>query len=81
MLSVHGADRPGIVGGLTGVVAAAGGNVTDLSTRLTGDLYVLLAEVALPSGCDVVALGQSLRAAAEELGVDVRLRALDTDEL
>lgn len=81
VLSVHGADRPGIVGGLTGVVAAAGGNVTDLSTRLTGDLYVLLAEVALPSGCDVVALEQRLRAAAEELGVDVWLRALDTDEL
>jgi len=79
VLSVHGADRPGIVGGLTGVVAAAGGNVTDLSTRLTGDLYV--AEVALPAGTDVAALEQRLRAAAEQLGVDVSLRALDTDDL
>ncbi|MEO7745141.1 MAG: ACT domain-containing protein [Actinomycetota bacterium] len=81
VLSVHGADRPGIVGGLTGVVAAAGGNVTDLSTRLTGDLYVLLAEVALPAGTDVAALEQRLHAAAEQLGVDVSLRALDTDDL
>ncbi|GMA86170.1 hypothetical protein GCM10025868_14200 [Angustibacter aerolatus] len=37
VLSVHGADRPGIVSALTGVVAAAGGNVTDLTTRLTGE--------------------------------------------
>ena len=81
VLSVHGADRPGIVGALTGVVAAGGGNVTDLSTRLTGDLYVLLAEVALPPACDVGALERRLRDAAERLGVDVSLRALDTDDL
>ncbi len=81
VLSVHGADRPGIVGGLTGVVAAAGGNVTDLSTRLTGDLYVLLAEVSLPADTDVTGLEQRLRVAADQLGVDVSLRALDTDDL
>ena len=81
VLSVHGADRPGIVGSLTGVVAGAGGNVTDLSTRLTGDLYVLLAEVALPAATDVSALELRLRAAADELCVDVSLRALDTDDL
>lgn len=81
VLSVHGADRPGIVGGLTGVVAAAGGNVTDLSTRLAGGLYVLLAEVQLGPACDLTALEQQLRDEAEQLGVDVSLRPLDTDEL
>ena len=60
LLSVHGADRPGIVSEITAVVASAGGNVTDLSTRLTGDLYVLLAEVDLPNAADI----DSLRAAA-----------------
>ena len=48
LITVHGADRLGIVARLTGVVAAAGGNITDLTTRLSGDLYVLLAEVELP---------------------------------
>jgi glycine cleavage system transcriptional repressor len=81
VLSVHGADRPGIVGGLTGVVAAAGGNVTDLTTRLAGGLYVLLAEVRLGPSCDVAVLEQQLRDEAERLGVDVSLRLLDTDEL
>ena len=47
-MTVHGADRLGIVARLAGVVAGAGGNITDLTTRLSGDLYVLLAEVDLP---------------------------------
>jgi len=81
VLSVHGADRPGIVGTLTGVVAAAGGNITDLSTRLAGELYVLLAEVQLPASTDIAALTARLREAAEGLGVDVSLRALEFDEL
>lgn len=81
LLSVHGADRPGIVGSLTAVVAAGDGNITDLSTRLTGGLYVLLAEVQLPPAADVVELAAQLRSAADELGVDVTLRPLDTDEL
>lgn len=81
VLSVHGADRPGIVSALTAVVAAGGGNVTDLSTRLSGDLYVLLAEVRLPDGADIDALHRQLVATADGLGVDVSLRPLETDEL
>jgi glycine cleavage system transcriptional repressor len=81
VLSVHGADRPGIVSALTGVVAAAQGNITDLTTRLTGDLYVLLAEVSLPERTDVDALRSLLATTADELGVDVSLRPVETDEL
>ncbi len=81
VMSVHGADRPGIVSALTGVVAGAGGNVTDLTTRLTGGLYVLLADVAVPANVDVAALERALAVTAEELGVDVSLRPVDTDEL
>ena len=81
LLSVHGADRPGIVSAVTGVVAAAGGNITDLSTRLTGDLYVLLAEVDLPALADPARVTAELTAVAQALGVDVSLRRLDTDVL
>ena len=34
LVTVHGADRLGIVARLAGVIAEAGGNITDLSTRL-----------------------------------------------
>jgi glycine cleavage system transcriptional repressor len=81
LLSVHGADRPGIVSAVAAIVAQAGGNITDLSTRLTGDLYVLLAEVDIPAGVDVAALTRDLRAVGESLGMDAVLRPLDTDLL
>jgi glycine cleavage system transcriptional repressor len=81
LLSVHGADRPGIVSAITGVVAGARGNLVDLTTRLTGELYVLLAEVDVPEGVDVAEVDRAVQVAADELGVDVTLRALETDEL
>jgi glycine cleavage system transcriptional repressor len=81
LLSVHGGDRTGIVSAVTGELARVGGNITDLSTRLTGDLYVLLAEVDLPDGTDVAALETDLRRVARELGVDVSLRPVDVDVL
>lgn len=81
VLSVHGGDRPGIVSAVIGVVAGAGGNITDLTTRLAGDLYVLVAEVELPADADAEAVSAELRSVAEGLGVGVTLRAADTDEL
>jgi glycine cleavage system transcriptional repressor len=84
VLSVHGADRPGIVSALTAEVAAGGGNVTDLTTRLAGDLYVLVAEVQLPTrpgSPDVGELAERISRTAESLGVEASLRPLETDEL
>jgi glycine cleavage system transcriptional repressor len=81
VLTVHGGDRPGIVSAVTRVLAQAGGNITDLTTRLTGDLYVLVAEVDLPDGIDEAALADRLAATGRDLGVGVTLRRQDTDVL
>ncbi len=81
LLSVHGADRPGIVSGLTGVVAAAGGNITDLTTRLGAGLYLLVAEVELPEGADVDRLAARIAAEAERLGVRATFAPADADVL
>jgi glycine cleavage system transcriptional repressor len=81
LVAVHGADRLGIVARLAGTIAAAGGNITDLTTRLTGDLYVLVAEVDLPPGADVSALRAALAATSRELGVDTTLRQVENDDL
>lgn len=80
LMAVHGADRLGIVATMTRVLADAGGNVTDLSTRLTGPLYVVVAEVDLPTGTADEVAGRLSRAAAD-LGVEVTLRPADTDLL
>lgn len=81
LMTVHGADRLGIVARLVGVVADAGGNITDLTTRLSGELYVLLAEVDLPVTTSVESLQSRLAQAAGLLGVDASLRPLDRDDL
>jgi glycine cleavage system transcriptional repressor len=81
VLSVHGGDRPGIVSAVVAVIADVGGNITDLTTRLAGDLYLLVAEVDLPAGTDVAGLEGELSRVAADLGVGVTLRAAETDEL
>jgi glycine cleavage system transcriptional repressor len=81
LLSVHGGDRPRIVSSVIAEVARVGGNITDLTTRLAGELYVLIAEVDLPAMADPDALKTSLTAAAAGLGVDVALRELESDDL
>jgi glycine cleavage system transcriptional repressor len=81
LLSVHGGDRPGIVATVTGIVTQAGGNITDLSTRLSGELYVLLAEVDLAPATDPEQLSRDLVTIGADLGVEVSFRELDPDVL
>jgi glycine cleavage system transcriptional repressor len=80
VVSVHGADRLGIVSAVTRVVASGGGNITDLSTRLAGTLYVLIAEVDVPDGA-ADELAEKLAVAASELGVEVTLRRAESEML
>jgi glycine cleavage system transcriptional repressor len=81
VLTVHGGDRAGIVATVTAEVARVGGNITDLTTRLSGELYLLVAEVDLPVECDVEDVKASLRRAGEGLGIGVSLREMESDEL
>jgi glycine cleavage system transcriptional repressor len=80
LLTVHGADRLGIVAAVTRAVADAGGNITDLTTRLSGELYLLVAEVDLaPEAVDRVTA--RLADVAAGLGVGVTLRPNESDLL
>jgi glycine cleavage system transcriptional repressor len=80
VVSLHGADRLGIVAAVTRVLARAGGNVTDLTTRLVGPLYTLVAEVDLPPG-SAGAVAAELATTAAELGVEVTVRPGEMDLL
>lgn len=80
VVRVHGGDRPGIVSAVTRTIAAARGNVVDLTTRLVGGLYVVIAEVFVPDIESVDALAQALAATGDELGVDVGIEAIEVDE-
>ncbi len=88
VLSVHGADQLGIVSAITEVMAQAGGNITDLSTRLLpareqdgGPLYVLVADVDLPVQADPQQVDLQLADRAQQLGVQASLHPAEPDVL
>ncbi|MBF4162898.1 glycine cleavage system protein R [Nocardioides acrostichi] len=81
LLTVHGGDRPGIVSSLVSRIAEVGGNITDLTTRLAGGLYLLIAEIDLPAQADADALVAVVGETAASLDVTATLRPTDPDEL
>ena len=81
VVSVHGADHPGIVAAVTRVLADAGVNVCDLQTRLARELYVMVIDVAVPPELELEALDARLRVVAAEQGVALTLRAVEAHVL
>ena len=82
MVSVYGADRPGIVFRVADVLARGGSNITDLTSRLIGSedqpVYAVMMEVAVTDPAGLEAALDDLR---DDLGLDVSLRPLDADLL
>jgi glycine cleavage system transcriptional repressor len=87
IVTLYGADHPGIVHAATSALAERGVDITDLTTKLAGEsvdqpgLYALMMEIAPPPAVDEDELREALRAVGEEQGVEVSLRALDTEAL
>jgi glycine cleavage system transcriptional repressor len=78
LLSVYGADRPGILAGVSRALADVGANVTDLETRVLGadtePVYAMVVEVVCT---DDDALAGALTDVCDRLGVDHTLRTID----
>lgn len=80
VLTVYGADHPGIVAAVTGALAGLGVNITDLSTRLAGgDLYVMVIELGIAGDGGVEAVEAALAEVGASSGVEVSLRELSTE--
>lgn len=73
-VTLSGADRPGLVAGLARELATTGANITDLSCRLAGDLYVMTVEVDAAGEPQLGDLG-------DRLGVSLHVMAADEDVL
>jgi glycine cleavage system transcriptional repressor len=82
MVSVYGADKPGIVYRVTDALARLGVNITDLNSRLIGEdsdpVYALQIEVQAPHGSN---LDEVLPPLQEELGVDLSVHPIEADIL
>lgn len=78
VLSVYGVDRPGILAGVTRVLADLGVNITDLATRMLPPddqpIYAMVIEVSLPEGTSASEVEMALAEVTEDLGVDHTMR-------
>ncbi len=86
IVTLYGADHPGIVHAATAVLAERGVDITDLTTKLVGaggdpPIYALMMEIAPPEGLEAPELESALQAAAREQGVDLTIRQLDEEVL
>lgn len=82
IVSVYGADHPGIVAKVSRALANRRASITDLATRIIeGErpIYVMILEVTLPAGLESATLDADLRAL--ELGVDISIHPAESDTL
>lgn len=81
VITLYGADHPGLVNAVTSALAERGVNITDLDTHLVGDetdpAYMMILEVALPDGLSGNELEVFLRKVASEQKLELSVRALD----
>ncbi|WP_088336255.1 MULTISPECIES: ACT domain-containing protein [unclassified Methanopyrus] len=72
VVTVIGADRPGIVAGISSVLAEHNANIEDISQTVLRDLFAMVMLVDLSEAdVSVGELRKELQKAGEELGVDV----------
>lgn len=85
IISVYGADRPGIVYSVARELARRKVNITDLNTQVVGSkerpVYVMVLEVDLPEGIDMKELDAVFDGIKKELGVSISVRPIETLEL
>ena len=78
LISVYGADRPGIVFKVSEILSRAKVNITDVHTHRSAgggpSLYLMLLEVEVPARPSVASLEQQLKRLATRLGVEVSVR-------
>lgn len=78
LVSVYGADQPGIVYRVTRELAQLGINITDLATKLIGTkeepVYVMMLEATVPEGETSETVERMLENLKKELNVEIGVR-------
>jgi glycine cleavage system transcriptional repressor len=78
-ITVHGADRPGIVAQVTGALARAGLNILDLETDVGGSqqrpIYIMIIDGHVAGGAPAL---ESAVAGVRASGIEVRVTPIET---
>ena len=81
MVSISGADRPGIVNEITGIIYKSGANIIGLETKSSEKTkphaYYMFLEIDLPSPPDLKAFEKRLKSAAKKIGVHVTVSRVE----
>lgn len=85
IISVYGADKPGIVAGITSELAKLKLNITDVQTKSlnaeSGEIFVMILESSSKTEMSCQFLQEKLSARAKVMGVDVSVREIQVMEL
>lgn len=84
IVSVYGADKPGIVASVTRALAEHSINITDVQTKSTGGaskVFLMILEVVAPANVSASDVEHELKAIGTRLSVDISVQALDVVEL
>ena len=92
IISVYGADKTGIVTGITKKIAELGLNITDLETQQSGaaksgsssrtkPIFLMILEVTGPASTSVEKVAAELKEVGKRLGVDVTVQEMEVMEL
>ena len=85
MISVYGADKPGIVFRVANILGKHQINITDLNTKLIGSeerpVYVMMIEAVLPEDQTVEDIEAWMEEVKRDLEVDISVRSITPVEL
>jgi len=83
IIAVYGADKPGIVYGVSSLLAKNRINITDVQTTYSANAntYTMLLEARLPRAVSLAAAKKILTALGARLGVTITIQAVDTPQL
>lgn len=84
VVSVYGADKPGIVYSISKYLSDNGINITDVQTSVAGardKVYIMLLEVQIPKKMNVENIKSRMLLLSKELNVDVSFNQADSQEI
>ena len=90
IITVYGADQPGIVSHISRKLADLGVNITDVQTKQTShdaqepkakSLFLMILEVLAPEPISLAELKKQLKYTADQISVDISISPLETAEL
>ncbi|MGA1862128.1 ACT domain-containing protein [Deferribacter thermophilus] len=85
IISVYGADKPGIVYTVSNFLAEKHINIVDLQTKVAGSdkkpVYIMVLEVIIPESISDKNWDKELKEIAKSIGIDINIREIETYEM